>query len=87
MIVEAIRRVPWSRDAFNSHVYLVTQRYEVDRLGQKRLSAILQRLAFRLRVAASQEMVSAMGQRSRRRLWALVYALPLLPESDGGLSK
>ena len=76
-----------SRGAFNPHVYLVTERYKVDRFGQKRLGAILQRLAFRLCVAASQEMVSAMGQRSRRRLWALVYALPLLPESDGGLSK
>jgi hypothetical protein len=37
--------------AFNPHIDLVAERYKVDRLGQKRLGAILQCLALRLHVA------------------------------------
>ena len=49
------RRKAWSRNAFNPDVYLVAERYEVDRLGQKRLSAILQRPAFRLCVSCDHD--------------------------------
>ena len=40
-----------SRSPFNPRVDFATQRPEIDRLGQKRLGAVLQRLALGLRVA------------------------------------
>ena len=44
--------------AFNPHVDLIAERRKADRLGQKRLSAILQRLALRLRVAVGSDQVA-----------------------------
>jgi hypothetical protein len=34
--------------ALNPHIDLIAERYKIDRLGQQRLSAILQRCAFRI---------------------------------------
>ena len=45
----------WSCGAFNPHIDFAAERPEIDRLSQKRLGAVLQRLALRLRIAISSD--------------------------------
>src|SRR5450759_3680168 len=48
-------RLVWLCSASDAHVDFAAERPEIDRLGQKRLSAVLQRLALRLRIAVCRD--------------------------------